>query len=125
MEKYNYYGSVEADVRNYVDEYLDNERSSVTSETKDEFYNELYDSIFVSDSVTGNGSGSYTFNAWLAEEHLCHNRDLLTEALEAFGCEPNYAVEKGAEACDVTIRCYLFPQFLDKYLDEIIEENEA
>jgi hypothetical protein len=72
--------------------------------------------------VTGNASGSYTFNAWKAEEYLCHNLDLLGEALAEFGCEPNYITEKGAEACDVTIRCYLLGQAISEVLSEMLEK---
>lgn len=45
----------------------------------------LNDELWTADSVTGNGSGSYTFSTWKAEEYLAHNWDILTEALEEFG----------------------------------------
>lgn len=77
----------------------------------------------VFDSVTGNASGSYTFNTWTAEEYLCHNWELLGEALTEFGCDMSY-LEKGAEACDVTIRCYLLGQAISEVLDEIETEEE-
>ena len=85
---------------------------------------ELNDTLFVNDSVTGNASGSYTFSTWQAEENLCHNFELLTEALTEFGCDLSY-LEKGAEACDVTIRCYLLGQAISEVLDEIEIENET
>ena len=118
MERYDYYENVLADVKEFI-----NERGieSVTEENKDDLYEELYDDMFVSDSVTGNASGSYTFNTWKAEENLCHNMDLLKEALEEFGCGIDY-LERGAEACDVTIRCYLLSQCLSKALDEMEED---
>ena len=118
MERYDYYENVLADVKEFI-----NERGieSVTEENKDDLYEELYDDMFVSDSVTGNASGSYTFNTWEAEENLCHNMDLLKEALEEFGCGIDY-LERGAEACDVTIRCYLLSQCLSKALDEMEED---
>lgn len=74
----------------------------------------MYDFMFVDDSVTGNASGSYTFNAWQAEENLCHNMDLLEEACEEFDCKPKL---DNAEWCDVTIRCYL----LDDAISEVIK----
>lgn len=73
----------------------------------------------VFDSVTGNAS----FNTWTAEEYLCHNWELLGEALTEFGCDMSY-LEKGAEACDVTIRCYLLGQAISEVLDEIETEEE-
>lgn len=80
-------------------------------------YSDLYDDMFVSDSVTGNASGSYTFNRWEAEECLCHNLDLLASALEEFyaGELPPYRLFD-PEWCDVTIRCYLLGPCLDAVL---------
>lgn len=58
------------------------------------------------------------------EENLCHNFELLTEALTEICCDLSY-LEKGAEACDVTIRCYLLGQAISEVLDEIEIENET
>jgi len=119
MEKYNYLENVKEDVRNYIKENA----IIVTSENREEVEQELNDTLFVEDSVTGNASGSYTFSTWQAEENLCHNIELLQEALTGFGCDTSY-LEKGAEACDVTIRCYLLGQAISEVLDEIEEEPE-
>lgn len=117
MEKYNYRESVREDVMNYIKEH----EVRVTGENRDEIQGELYDDMFISDSVTGNASGSYTFNAWKAEENICHNMDLLQDACDEFGCEPKL---DSAEWCDVTIRCYLLSEVLSEVLDEIEEEVE-
>ena len=74
------------------------------------------------DSVTGNASGSYTFNTYQAEENICHNLDLLGEALEEFGSGADYLIHNGAEACDVTIRCYLLSECIAEALEEIEED---
>ena len=98
---------------------------AVTADNRDEVYEELYDDLWTEDSVTGNASGSYTFNAWKAEENLCHNMDLLCDALEEFGYGSSCSIaEKGAEWCDVTIRCYLLSECLNAVLDELIESFE-
>ena len=107
-----------------VKQYIDDNEITVTSENRDEVESQLYDDCFIADSVTGNGSGSYTFSTWQAEENLCHNLDLLGEALREFGCGPEYMMEKGAEACDVTIRCYLLSQAIASVLDEILENED-
>lgn len=104
MEKYNYLEAVTYDVKSVLNEYPREE-----GETLYEYRERLHDELWIDDAVTGNGSGSYTFNAYKAEEYLCHNTDLLGEALRELGCGIDY-LEKGAEACDVTIRCYLLPQ---------------
>ena len=84
---------------------------------------ELNDTLFACDSVTGNASGSYTFNTWTAEEYLCHNWYLLSEALTELGCDMSY-IERGAEVCDVAIRCYLLGQAISEVLDEVETEEE-
>lgn len=124
MEKYNYQENVLADVRQWMDdnaEYIKGRFGAITEDNRDDAEQWLYDEMFTSDSVTGNGSGSYTFNARQAEENIRHNLDLLGEALAEFGCEPSYIMENGAEACDVTIRCYLLygaiTEVLDGYLN--------
>lgn len=112
MKTYDYLENVKEDVRNYIEE----NKIVVTSSNREEVEQELDDTLFVNDSVTGNASGSYTFSTWQAEENLCHNFELL--------CDLSY-LEKGAEACDVTIRCYLLGQAISKVLDEIEIENET
>ena len=86
---------------------------------REEFYNKLHDDLWVCDSVTGNASGSYTFSTWQAEENICHNLYLLKSAVEEFGDSLGEAVYKGAEYCDVTIRCYLLGSVLYQVLDEL------
>ena len=109
---YNYHESVKEDIREAL-RYTD-ERD----------YDTLYDNLWIDDSVTGNGSGSYYCNSWKAEEALCHNLDLLGEALQEFGCGPEYLIERGAEEADVTIRCYLLGSCLHEVLEEL-EDEEA
>ena len=116
MERYDYLEAVKEDVKNYIEE----NGIKVTSENRNELEEQLNDDLFCNDSVTGNGSGSYTFNAYTAEEYLCHNLDLLAEACEEFGSSMDI-LKDGAEACDVTIRCYLLNQAISEVLDELEE----
>lgn len=81
------------------------------------------DELWVDDSVTGNASGSYYCNTWKAEEALCHNWDLLSDAIAEFGGDTDI-LQQGAEACDVTIRCYLLGQAIGAALDELEEEGK-
>lgn len=89
-------------------------------EDVDEAFDQLYDDMWVDDSVTGNASGSYTFNSYKAEEYLCHNWDLVREAIDAFG---NAFDDQGAEAFDVTVRCYLLGEMLREVLENMFEEE--
>lgn len=120
MERYNYLESVKEDVTNYIN---DNE-IKVYFSNREEVEEQLNNDLFCNDSVTGNASGSYTFSTWQAEGNLCHNLDLLAEALEEFGGSTGEALERGAEYCDVTIRCYLLAQAIAEVLDEVEEEEE-
>ena len=119
-EKYNYLEAVTADVLNYIDE----NNITVTSENRDEIEQQLNDELFTCDSVTGNGSGSYTFSAWQAEQNICHNLGLLAEACDEFGSDTAKLLNDGAEACDVTIRCYLLGQAISAALDVVESEEE-
>ena len=116
--KYDYLENVKADVLEYIKENYEKE------DYADLDYNELYDEMFISDSVTGNASGSYYCNTWKAEEAICHNHDLLKEAQECFGCLPTEYISKGAEWADVTIRCYLLGQALQEVLEDLESEVE-
>lgn len=110
MERYDYMESLKEDIKDYIKENME------YLEGKDE--QELYDKFFVEDSITGNASGSYTFSTWKAEENICHNMDLVQEAYDMFGYE-GIPSDVGAEAMDVTVRCYLLGQVLHDVLDEI------
>lgn len=120
MKDYNYLQAVTDDVR----EYIENEVN--LSEWKGNLAGlseHLNDVLWIEDSVTGNASGSYTFNTYQAEEYIAHNLDLLAEALSEFGCNVD-VLEKGAEWCDVTIRCYLLGQAISEALEEYEEALE-
>lgn len=124
MERYDYREEMAKDIRAYIEEdYSTEEIAEKLAYERDDWETELYDNMFIADSVTGNASGSYTCNAWQAEENICHNFDLLDEAIEEFGggCD---VLKDGAETCDVTIRCYLLGEVLNEVLDEMEGEYE-
>jgi hypothetical protein len=121
MTNYDYREAVKDDVREYINNEID---FYDWKGNRDGLEEHLNDTLFTCDSVTGNASGSYTFNSCKAEENICHNLDLLGEALQEFGCTSSYLIDKGAEAADVTIRCYLLPGAISDILDEFEEELE-
>ena len=122
MEKYDYRQAVRDDILDYIKEH----DIQVTGKNREEVQGFLYDTLFVEDSVTGNASGSYTFNTWKAEEYLCHNLDLLAEAIDEFGADAGTYKDciESAETADVTIRCYLLTECLSSVLDELEVEEE-
>ena len=121
MEKYNYFEAVCADVREWIADNADGVK--VTAENRDELAERWHDEMWTADSVTGNGSGSYTFSTWQAEENLCHNLDLLREACDEF-CSDVRECMDSAETADVTIRCYLLPQAIAQVLDELETDED-
>jgi hypothetical protein len=124
MERYDYREAVREDVLEKIREDYTPEEIREKLQDRDEFEQELNDDLWTADSVTGNGSGSYWFNSWKAEEALLHNLDLLGEALDEFGSDAGYLLKQGAEAADVTIRCYLLGAAISEALDILEEEAE-
>ena len=118
---YNYLEAVTADVV----EYIKNEINLADYDSREELEEALNDELWTADSVTGNASGSYYCNAWKAEEALAHNWDLLAEALTEVGQDGTDVLKQGAEAMDVTIRCYLLGQAIAEALEELEEELAA
>lgn len=121
MTNYNYLEAVTSDVLDYIKEEINLDEWKGNREGLEE---KLNDELWTVDSVTGNASGSYTFNTWKAEENLAHNWDLLAEALDEFGQDGTDVLRQGAEAMDVTIRCYLLGQAIAEALDELEELAE-
>lgn len=110
-------------IRNDIREYINDEITLTDYADRDELEEYLQDELWTVDGVTGNASGSYTFNAWKAEEYLCHNLDLLREALDEFGGDALKMLES-PEAADVTIRCYLLAECIAEVLDEMEDAGE-
>ena len=98
-------------IKNDLLEYAEEQKGHCDSMDK------FRDDAFLDDSVTGNGSGSYTFNSKQAEKNI---KDLifsdeLLKMFKDFGYD-RVPFEKGPEYIDVSVRCFL--------LDEVISENE-
>lgn len=111
MMKYDYYETVKKDIRQYIeDNEIDINNIDIEA---------LESELWVADSVTGNASGSYYCNAWMAGESIAHNLDLFIEACEWFGCDAGAGVVKGAENMDVLIRCYVLIICLNNVIEEL------
>lgn len=119
--KYNYMEAMIEDIREYINDEIEVAEYKGNADGLEEYLN---DTLWVTDSVTGNASGSYFFSRYKAEEALAHNWDLLADALSEFGYDGANPIEKGAEWCDVTIRCYLLGQAIAEIMEELAEELE-
>lgn len=86
---YDYRSEIMADIRQYIDDNVDLDE---WKGRRDELEEQLNEDLWIEDSVTGNASGSYYCNAYKAEEAMCHNWDLLADALDEFGGTATYSV---------------------------------
>lgn len=122
---YNYEHAVYTDAKAEIEEMLKNGEIVLSDYTSrpDDFEEDIYDRLWICDSVTGNGSGSYTFNTYRAEMYLAHNWDLLQEALDEFGVNGEDILEHGPEWCDVTIRCHLLRNAIAQIVDDMDNEG--
>ena len=87
---YDYRIAMYEDVWEAVTDWLDVNHEAVEKVNGNylELYDDLYDILWIDDSVTGNGSGSYTFDEDFASECLVGNYSLLQEALNEFCAFP-------------------------------------
>jgi len=118
---YNYYEAVLEDVK----EAIKNNYDVADYDSRDEMEEALNEGLWIDDSVTGNGSGSYTFNTYQAEENLAHNWDEIELVASEFGFEPvvKSGYEYGPEWWDVSIRCYYLGQAISEALDDMETEG--
>lgn len=126
MYMYNYLENVTNDAKQAILENM-NDWDFSDREELEEVAN---DNLWVDDSVTGNGSGSYSFNSEMAKEYVCESDDglnTLRDAVREFDCE-HKAFEAFCnddwEYLDVTIRCYLLGQAISAAIDELEEEGK-
>lgn len=116
--KYDYRKNLIEDIKRV----LEDEQESYKDLEREELEEKLNEDLFIDDSVTGNGSGSYTFNRYEAEENISHNMDLLKETCEEFGSNP-FELLENPEAADVSIRCYLLGECIAEVLEEYFSEK--
>ena len=73
--------------------------------------------------MTGNASGSYTFNSFKAKEYVTDNMDLVLDMTSEFGIEAETIAEhflnEDWEWFDVSIRCYLLGECISEALEEL------
>lgn len=122
MTKYNYMEAVKEDVKNYID----CEINFADFDSLEELEEKLNDELWAEDSVTGNASGSYTFNREQAKEYVLDNMDLLNEMCLEFGIDAETIGQKflddAYEWMDVSIRCYLLGAAISEVLDDLEED---
>lgn len=120
---YDYREAMTEDVKEWIKENVD---LTEWTEDREGLEQQLNDDLWTADSVTGNGSGSYTFNRVQASLYVLDNMDLLQEAIDKFSTDPatvgDKFISEDWEWFDVTIRCYLLGSIISDVLNEM-EEN--
>ena len=92
-------------------------------------FDSLLDDMFDSDDVTGNGSGSYTFNTRLAQENVkdaIFDKDIIL-MFQDNSVDIASTLMAGAEALDATIRSLILYDIaykLEDYYDQKAEQQE-
>lgn len=120
---YDYREAMTEDVKQWI---TDEVNLADWTEDRGGLEQQLNDDLWTADSVTGNVSGSYTFNRVQASLYVLDNMDLLQEAINEFATDPatvgDKFISENWEWFDVTIRCYLLGSVISDVLDEM-EEN--
>lgn len=115
MNNYNYFEAVKEDVKDRLGDY--DPRGE--DETLEEYQERLYESFWLDDSVTGNGSGSYTFCSAKAREYVLAGVEQVIEACREFDISFGELIEAGEwERLDVITRCY----YLRQAIGEVVAE---
>lgn len=121
---YNYYDAVKADVLDYIREEI----NLADYDDLDDLAEKLNDDLWINDSVTGNASGSYTFNSFTAKEYVSENMDLVEEMASEFCVDLSdigrHFLQEDWEWFDVSIRCYVLYACISDALEEIRPEWE-
>ena len=121
---YNYYDAVKADILDYIREEI----NLADYDCLEDLEEKLNDDLWINDSVTGNASGSYTFNSYTAKEYVSDNMDLVEEMASDFCIDLSdigrHFLQENWEWFDVSIRCYILGSCIYDALEEIREEWE-
>lgn len=105
-------------------EYIDNNGGCFGADD----FDKIYDDMFFSDSITGNDSGSYTFNTAVARENI---KDVIFDDeflwyLRDFGENIADLFQQGPEGIDVSARCFALSAVasdIEDYFNDWMEEN--
>ena len=123
---YDYKTSLIHDIKNFMEDT--NSFNINEYETLDELSEYLNDTLWTEDSVTGNGSGSYTFNHAEAKQYVLDNMNLAVEMAREFDCKErlmDWLFDDDYESIDVSIRCYLLRSAIDEVIDDIEDDFNA
>ena len=130
MQKYNYLEAVKDDVKTWLvdnssqfEEIKDNNKIDGATDW-DGVKDDLSEILWSEDYITGNGSGSYTFNREKAREYvldgdgLQYLEDLVNEGWLTYEDIGKDVTNYNFESLDVSLRCY----FLSQAIEEVVTD---
>ena len=115
-ERYDYARSIYCGLVYFLNDMTEKQIEDFAEMDDEDKIEWLNDEAFISDTVTGNASGSFFFNSWKAESAICHNWYLIEETQDEFG---TLEFSRGAEYIDVSIRCYMLSQVISDVIEAI------
>ena len=126
---YDYNKAMSEDLIDYVADNYNVAELLDALEDPESFKETLNDNCWIDDGVTGNASGSYTFNSYKAQEYVTDNIDLCREALREFCTDADtiadHFLNGDWEYFDVTIRCYILYGEIDTLVDALVKCKDA
>lgn len=124
-----YAGNYLEETKQNIREWMELEDFTFNGQDREEVEERLNDDFWINDSITGNASGSFTFNSYKAQENVLEDIDTLRDACAEFGVDAETIGEKFLneewEWMDVTCRCYVLGQAIAEILDDLEEEEGA
>lgn len=122
MLKEDYIEELENDIKDVISIEFEEDELKEMSESD---FREKIESLelYNRDDVTGNASGSYEFNAWKAEENICHMWDEIQDMIDDGFITIN-SFQYGAEGIDVALRCYFLNEALEIVISEMVDEYD-
>ena len=114
---YNYENALRNDILSALK--YEEETMKRPDETYPEWADRLYESFIMDDFITGNASGSHTFNTVIAAEYLVGNDDLARDAFEELGYPEDPSKLLDPEYVDVIIRCDLLSEILNNVVSDL------
>lgn len=120
---YDYRRHEAADIEDWIEDSLGQHDLALLLAGDPQTVNATDVALWSDDAVTGNGSGSYTFDRLKAERYLYGNWELLADASQEF--DVHDVLDKGAEYCDVLVRTYLFQDCYEQALSNLREKYKA
>ena len=112
---YNYRNVMRFDILDAIGNVLYDDDSIADASDRDELCEALNDILWDADTVTGNGSGSYTFNRDEARKYVGDNLDIMVQMANEFDCKSQlmeHLADSDFEWIDVSIRCYLLGEMV-------------